>query len=435
MLNLEALDPTGAIFDSMTLGRVSPSSGAFRASWHSPVVESQPADDGDGNLTGQRFDFIGTPIPAVTGQFSNLGQVYVNNDRTHLYVGVEQCMIYPNNDIFLFIESPRLTGVTNLLSIGNGLVDPGKEGADGLDFLENLSFTNFAPSVGCILGDEYADSQARSSARPGSALNSGQGVFRLDPTLSNLPGVRFQQFNRTPQSEGVPGEQNANFIELAVPYQALGNLQPGDTIRIGAVVGGADSDTNLLRQRRQLDSGFLGRSLRGSGLAPTILEGVPIELALDPDPDADGLTNLDEARLGTDPAKADTDGDGLEDGWEVAHALNPLSAQGHDGARGDPDGEGFLNWQEQVAGTDPRDPRSALRVSLVYLRDGKCRLSWPAVIGKKYQIEISINPLADYSALNRAGLPFVANSTNAVYVDDLGTVPPPARFFRLRLVP
>lgn len=35
------------------------------------------------------------------------------------------------------------------------------------------------------------------------------------------------------------------------------------------------------------------------------------------DPDHDGLTNEEEARLGTDPMNPDTDGDGLLDGWEV----------------------------------------------------------------------------------------------------------------------
>jgi hypothetical protein len=37
----------------------------------------------------------------------------------------------------------------------------------------------------------------------------------------------------------------------------------------------------------------------------------------DPDPDGDGLDSATEARLGTDPLDADTDHDGLLDGWEV----------------------------------------------------------------------------------------------------------------------
>jgi formylglycine-generating enzyme required for sulfatase activity len=45
------------------------------------------------------------------------------------------------------------------------------------------------------------------------------------------------------------------------------------------------------------------------------------------DPDGDGLSNYDEiVTRGTDPAKADTDGDGYIDGYEVQFASNPLSA-------------------------------------------------------------------------------------------------------------
>lgn len=43
------------------------------------------------------------------------------------------------------------------------------------------------------------------------------------------------------------------------------------------------------------------------------------------DADADGLTDAYERLVAhTDPQNPDTDGDGLSDGWEVAHGMNPL---------------------------------------------------------------------------------------------------------------
>src|SRR6478609_2595363 len=44
------------------------------------------------------------------------------------------------------------------------------------------------------------------------------------------------------------------------------------------------------------------------------------------DADKDGLKNLKEFKLGTDPRKADTDKDGLNDGDELTSGNNPLKA-------------------------------------------------------------------------------------------------------------
>ncbi len=69
------------------------------------------------------------------------------------------------------------------------------------------------------------------------------------------------------------------------------------------------------------------------------------------DPDRDGLTNLQEFQLGTDPTNPDTDGDGLSDGDEVnKYHTNPLLA--------DTDGDGIPDGVEIQTGTNPLDPKS-----------------------------------------------------------------------------
>jgi hypothetical protein len=70
------------------------------------------------------------------------------------------------------------------------------------------------------------------------------------------------------------------------------------------------------------------------------------------DSDGDVLDDFDEQRLGTDPDSADSDGDGLLDGFEVRYEFNPL-APGEDAE--DPDGDGLDNLGEQSVHTDPRD--------------------------------------------------------------------------------
>ena len=59
--------------------------------------------------------------------------------------------------------------------------------------------------------------------------------------------------------------------------------------------------------------------------------------------DGDGLTNAEEQSAGTDMTKADSDGDGLPDGWEVRNGLNPNN--GGD-ANSDADNDGLSAAQD-----------------------------------------------------------------------------------------
>lgn len=76
------------------------------------------------------------------------------------------------------------------------------------------------------------------------------------------------------------------------------------------------------------------------------------------DGDADGLLQLHEYQHQTNPHQADSDGDGLSDGWEVRYSLNPLSALANDGAQADPDGDSLSNLAEQELHTNPRSADS-----------------------------------------------------------------------------
>ncbi len=71
------------------------------------------------------------------------------------------------------------------------------------------------------------------------------------------------------------------------------------------------------------------------------------------DADGDGLSNAYELAHGLNPYNRDSDGDGIPDGWEVAHGLNALDPSD---AGLDPDGDGYTNLQEYLAGTDPQVP-------------------------------------------------------------------------------
>ena len=420
VLRMEAFDEFGQLFDRATIGRAPPPAQAWTAAWHSPVVETAAANDGDGNVIGQSFDFLGTPIPAMSGDFSNLGDAWVNNDATHLYVGLAHTLLRSSDNVFLFLESPRLSGVGSMLGLGNGLVDPAVQGADGLDFLHNLSFTNFSPAVACLLGDEKADGQFRSYARPNLARNVGQGAFLLDATLSDLAGARVQQFNLSPQPasegahQGAASDQNADFMEVAIPFSGLGGIRPGDRIKIGAVVGGAALNANL--QSRDLDRGFLGTKLHGSGTNQVALEGIVVQLA-------------------DYPAHLDTDGDGLMDHWEVANGLDRLSIAGDDGAGGDPDADGMTNWEEQSAGTDPRSSASALRAQAYALDPERILISWSAVPGRRYSLLWTTALVEPFQPVLASGWPRTAVSeVESATLNVSSLIPEPRTvFFRIQV--
>lgn len=450
-MQVRATDDKGVVFDSMFFQRALPPPRVYDAAWNTPMGGPLGGDDGDGNRTGQTFDFVGDPIPTMPGEFSNLGRMFVNYDHSQLYLGLEQPMIYGDNNIFLFIQSPRLLGVSGMAGLGNGVVDPLGQGVDGLDFLENLGFTNFTPTVACILGDEYADGQFRSFTRVNQtltyvggvltytvqtnlALNIGQGVFRLDAGFSDVPGAKVWQFNRSPQSGPIPGEQNANFIEVAIPLAELG-LAPGDRLKIGGVVGGALFSTDPMAQTRLLDRSFLGVSLAGAGQGPFLLEGVEVQLGPDLDSDGDGLTSAQEASLGTDPTNPDTDSDGLPDGWEVGIGFNPLSAVGRDGGGGDPDGDGFTNRQEYLAGTEPLDRASALRMTAAR-QAGRLRIVWTAVPGRSYLLEYANSVEGTFTPLPGVGFPRLAVSASELAdLDEPSASSSGYRFYRMRVVP
>ncbi|NNC88731.1 MAG: hypothetical protein HKN82_09775, partial [Akkermansiaceae bacterium] len=73
------------------------------------------------------------------------------------------------------------------------------------------------------------------------------------------------------------------------------------------------------------------------------------------DKDGDGLTDAEEAALGTDECNPDSDGDGLLDGEEV-------NVTGTDPLNPDSDGDGCDDGSEVAAGTDPLDATDCTKV-------------------------------------------------------------------------
>jgi hypothetical protein len=69
------------------------------------------------------------------------------------------------------------------------------------------------------------------------------------------------------------------------------------------------------------------------------------------DTDGDDVDDGDEVNVhGTSPTNADSDADGMPDGWEITYGLTPDNPSD---ASGDTDGDGVSNLDEYFAGTNP----------------------------------------------------------------------------------
>jgi hypothetical protein len=81
----------------------------------------------------------------------------------------------------------------------------------------------------------------------------------------------------------------------------------------------------------------------------------------------------------------DADADGLPDEWENAFNLNPASAAD---ALLDADGDGLTNGEEYLAGTDPADDQSHLKVEILG-GTGGATLTFGAISSRTYTVQYS----------------------------------------------
>lgn len=429
-LTSRAIDHTGSMFDRMSIQRRAPEVGMLPVSWMTSTLATNGVSDGDGNLTGQRFSWEGGGTLAKSGRSAHLGGVVLGHDSKHLRLGFRDVMIRPNQQVAVFLELPGMSGVSDL----SGLTAGGAQAADnvprGVALMRDLRFQGFKPALVLLLGDEWADSTQRTFRRPGIAVATGQGAFRLQPGLPDLDGAFVQQYNRSPQEGVVLGEQNADFIEVSLPLHQLGDLGPGGVIRLGAIVAGFSTTDESEGVRMDWDDGFAGASWEFGDGTGAVLKPWEARLAQPPDADGDGLNDAEELKRGTDPRKEDTDQDGLPDGWEVKHGLDPLRASGEDGRTGDVDGDGFPNWEEYVAGCDPQDAGSKLALETAWVLGGSLEVEWRTKPGRQYSVELARAARGPFAPLPGVEVVYLGETAKFVLPKPPGS---PAQFVRVRV--
>jgi hypothetical protein len=88
------------------------------------------------------------------------------------------------------------------------------------------------------------------------------------------------------------------------------------------------------------------------------------------------------------PTSPDVDGDGMPDVWEMLNTTDPFVPDG----ASDPDGDGFVNHSEWMAGTNPHDAASYLRLTAQAAGAGTVSLQFTAVADRSYSVEVAPVP-------------------------------------------
>jgi hypothetical protein len=121
-------------------------------------------------------------------------------------------------------------------------------------------------------------------------------------------------------------------------------------------------------------------------------------------------------------AAVDLNSDGFSDVWQLKYpgaALVPSEDQ---------DGDGQSNAAEATIGTDPRDPKSTIRISSIHWENQQVTVTWPSIAGKRYSMEWSPTPAGP--TWTDTGAAFSGTGADLMAIVPSAT---PNRFFRVRI--
>jgi subtilisin family serine protease len=125
----------------------------------------------------------------------------------------------------------------------------------------------------------------------------------------------------------------------------------------------------------------------------------------------------------------DTDTNGLPDWWELQY-FNHLTGTA---PKADADHDGMSNLAEWLAGTNPTNASSCLRLTLLpSVSTNAVVLNWPSVAGKSYRLERATNLLTGFNSTVRTNIAATAPTNTET---DTAVLPGSARFYRVGVEP
>ncbi len=128
------------------------------------------------------------------------------------------------------------------------------------------------------------------------------------------------------------------------------------------------------------------------------------------------------------PAVPDVNFDGLDDTFQRKYFPVFTATNAAPGA--DPDGDGFTNQAEYIAGTVPTNAASLLRIESVTQNAGGCTITWQSGAGHRYQVFSKPLVAGTFTAV---GSPVTANGSITTFTDTSATSG--IKFYRVQALP
>ena len=163
----------------------------------------------------------------------------------------------------------------------------------------------------------------------------------------------------------------------------------------------------------RLTVGSAGIDAATNGLEFVDKNNVPRPL----DGNLDGTNTADMGAYEFVHGAGDSDQDGMLDGYEIDYRLNPLDAAD---AALDSDLDGPVNSSEFIAGTNPNDSNSFLRLTGVQRSSTNEVVTWSSATGRVYVLERMGSMTGDTWSVAASGL--VARPPQNVYTDVVSQV-------------
>ena len=140
-------------------------------------------------------------------------------------------------------------------------------------------------------------------------------------------------------------------------------------------------------------------------------------------------------------------GDGIRNGWKQQYGLDPFDPNL---ANEDPDGDGYNNWEEYQASTDPTNtnskpfipppPNMQFYIYSVKREGNDIRLTWTAMGGTTNVVQAGNGIFRgaysnNFANISQSMIVTGSGPSSASYLDVGGATNRPSRFYRVRLVP